>query len=181
MDSWADTNVLGKHTYVEEFVECCTITSIGFTSALRYMKYLPIANVLYAYDISYGTTIILEHNNTVYIGNDRVDFLTNPIQSEEYGNRVDLIPRDYYIYQEGFQYIILNDWTMIPILYYGILPDIPARETNPEEIYERERVKMSPQDPWDTYTEAGNFSSVSLDYFNIDEIAILYEQMNPIY
>ena len=110
-----------------------------------------------------------------------VDFLANPIQSKEYGNREDLRPRDYYNNQEGCQSIILNNGTMITILYDGILPYILARRPNLEELYERERVYMSPRYPWDSYKEGGNLSSVSLDYLDINEIAILYEQTDPIY
>ena len=58
------------------------------------MKYLPISNIIYAYDLSYGTTIILDHTKKSYMGNDMAESLANPIPSKESGNRVDLRPRE---------------------------------------------------------------------------------------
>ena len=133
---WADTSWLGKYAYVEEFFEGRTVTDTGFTSTLGSMKYLPIANIMYAYDISYETTIILEHNNTIYMGNDIFDSLYNPIQSKESDNRVDLISKYNKGYQEGFQSAILKNGTVITILYDGVLPCITVRPPIHEEIYE---------------------------------------------
>ena len=50
LDYWDDTSSSGKHSYVEEFVEGCTITATGLTSVIRSMKDLHIKNLLYAYD-----------------------------------------------------------------------------------------------------------------------------------
>jgi hypothetical protein len=57
LDTWADTSCSGKHAYVESFIEGKTVNATGFTSSLGTMKDLPIANVLYAYDMNDGTTI----------------------------------------------------------------------------------------------------------------------------
>ena len=94
MDYWAYTSCSGKHSYVEEFVAGCTIPAIGFTIAIGSTEDVPIENVLYVYDLSYGTTIILEHKNKICMGNDMFNFLANPIQSEEYGNTVEMRPRE---------------------------------------------------------------------------------------
>ena len=40
---------------------------------------------------------------------------------------------------------------------------------------------MSPHDPWYQYNEAGKWLFVSLENLDINEIANLYEQMDPIY
>ena len=125
-----------KHEYVEDFDEGCNITTTGFTSAPGSIKCLPIENVLYEYDISDGTTIILDHNNTIYMGNDIFDSLYNPIQSKESDNRVDLISKYNKGYQEGFQSAILKNGTVITILYDGVLPCITVRPPIHEEIYE---------------------------------------------
>ena len=93
LDSWADTSCSGKHAFVDEFILGKSVTATGFTSSLGSMKNLPLANVLYAYDTNRGTTLLLEHSNTIYLGNDMEDSLANPIQSEECGNRVDLRPK----------------------------------------------------------------------------------------
>ena len=81
MDSWGGTSFSVKHAYVEEFVEGIIVNATGFTIALRYMKYPPISNLLYACDLSDGTTIILDHKNTIYMVNDIVESLYNPIQT----------------------------------------------------------------------------------------------------
>ena len=80
MDYLADTSCLGKHSYVEEFVVGCTIPDIGFTIAIGSTKDVPIENVLYVYDLSYVTTVILEHKNKKSMGNDMFNFPANPIQ-----------------------------------------------------------------------------------------------------
>ena len=98
-------------------VNVCTVTATGSTSELRCMKDRTITNILYAYHLPYGTTIILdqtntintvndmihslytiilEHNNTSSMVNDMVESLANLIKSKEYGKRVVLIPREYY-------------------------------------------------------------------------------------
>ena len=64
---WADTSFLGKRAYVEEFVEGRSITDTVFTSELGSMKHPTITNLLYVYDLSDETTIILEHNLTIYM------------------------------------------------------------------------------------------------------------------
>ena len=63
-DTWADTSCSGKHAYVDSFVMGKSVTVTGLSSMLGSMKNLPVANVLYAYDTKYGTTLLLEHNNT---------------------------------------------------------------------------------------------------------------------
>ena len=80
MDSWDDTNLSGKHPYVEDFFEDRTVTATGFTIELRSMKDLAIANVLYTYYLSDGTIIILDNNNTIYMGNYMVNLIAHPIQ-----------------------------------------------------------------------------------------------------
>ena len=65
MDSWSDARFSGKHTYVEDFVKVHTITATGFTNAIGYMIYLPVANIVYAYDLLDGTNIILDHNSPI--------------------------------------------------------------------------------------------------------------------
>ena len=87
LDSWADKGCSGRHAYVEEFVIGKTVTATGFSSALGKLDNLPYAHVLYAYDHEEGQVVLLEHNNTIYTGNNMDDVLPNPIQSEEAGMR----------------------------------------------------------------------------------------------
>ena len=80
----------GKHPHVEEFVLGKTVTAKGFSSSLGKLDNLPVANILYAYYHAKGSVILLEHNNVIYMGDNMVDSLSNPVQSEEAGVGVDL-------------------------------------------------------------------------------------------
>ena len=96
IDTWADTSCAGKHAHVVEFIEGLLVTATGFTSSLGKMENLPIANVVYAYDSRNGSTILLESNNCIYLGDEMQDSLINPIQSEEADIRMDVRPKRYY-------------------------------------------------------------------------------------
>ena len=52
---WTDTICSVKHDFVEEFIEGQTVIETGFTSYLGTIKDLPIDNVFYVYDTTYGT------------------------------------------------------------------------------------------------------------------------------
>ena len=88
------------------------------------MDNLHYAHVLYAYDHQDGTTLIIEHNNTIYLGEDMEDSLCNHIQSEEAGTRVDIRSRHYYKDSDGLQSAMFPDGTIISILNDGVLPYI---------------------------------------------------------
>ena len=56
---------------------------------------LPIVHVLYAFDKEYVTVVLLEHNNTIYIGDDMIYSLDIPIQCRDNNLRIDLRPQIY--------------------------------------------------------------------------------------
>ena len=89
-DSWADSCCAGKHAYVDSFVEGKFINASGFSTALGKLENLPIANVIYAHDLENGEVILLENHNAIYMGNDMVDSLVNPIHMEESGVHLDI-------------------------------------------------------------------------------------------
>ena len=43
------------------------VTYTGFYSSMGLFKDRNISNVLYVYDTSYGTNILLDHNNIIYM------------------------------------------------------------------------------------------------------------------
>ena len=90
IDSWADIGCSGRHAHVEEFVIGKTVSATGFSPSLGKLDNLRYANVLYAYNHQDGTTLIIEYNNTIYLGRDMEDSLCNPIQSKEAGTKVDI-------------------------------------------------------------------------------------------
>ena len=151
LDTWADTGCSGKHAYVEEFLIGKTVTAMGFSSSLGKLDNLPYANVLYAYDHEDGSVLILEHNNTIYLGDAMQDSLANPIQSEEIGVRVDLRSRQYYGDDMKVQRIKFPSGIILSILYEGALPYIPVRRPTPSEIEYGVRLELTSRDEWDPY------------------------------
>ena len=75
---------------MDEFIVGKTVTATGFSSLLGKLDNLPYAHVLYAYDYGEGSIILLEHNNAIYMGDNMDDSMSNPIQSEEAGVKVDM-------------------------------------------------------------------------------------------
>ena len=180
IDTWADTSCAGKHAYVEEFIEGASVTATGFTHSLGKLENLPIANVVYAYDYNDGTTILLENNNAIYLGDAMNDSLLNPIQSEENDVRIDIRPRRYYPNDPLAQTVTFSDGTTLPVLYDGVLPYLPVRRPTANELDSCRRLEISSRYKWDPYVLHGSFSQVSHDHehdpsFIIDEL-----QLDPI-
>ena len=173
IDTWADTSCAGKHAFVEEFIEGKTVTATGFTSSLGSMANLPIANVVYAYDALDGTVILLECNNSIYLGDSMTDSLMNPIQAEEVEVRVDTRPKRYYPNDIGCQSLTFPDGTIIPVLYDGVLPYIPIRRPTKEEVHHCRRLEMSSRYPWDPFLLNGEFSAVSSGIETLDTAKIV--------
>ena len=95
---------------------------MGFSSSLGKLYNLAYAHVLYAYDHEDESVLLLEHNNTIYLGDAIQDNLSNPIQSEEIGVRIDLRPKYYHNKDGQAQSITFPNGTILPILYEGVLP-----------------------------------------------------------
>ena len=134
IDLYADTSCSGKYAYVEEFIEGKQITATSFSSSLGTMKGLPMANVTFAYDMNDGSTILLEHNNTIYLGNKMEDCLANPIQCEENGVKIDIRPKSYYPNETTAQTLHLADGIVLPLQYNGVLPFLPVRRPTNDEL-----------------------------------------------
>ena len=170
IDSWADSCCSGKHAYVESFIEGKFINATGFSASLGKLENLPIANVLYAYDCDDGSTIILENNNTIYMGDDMIDSLVNPIHMEESNVHVDIRPRRYYNNEPMSQQITFHDGFTIPVMYDGVLPYIPIRRPTTIEIEECNRYQLTNTVNWNPHSfDQSYFASVSSqdDVFNI--------------
>ena len=119
IDSWVDTSCSEKYSDVDEFVKGKTVMDTRFYSYLVSRKYLTIANVLYEYDTLDRTTIILEHNNTIYMG-DMMEYpLTNTLQSEDNGIHIEI---GAYPDDSGAQNVTLPYDTIIPIIYDHVIP-----------------------------------------------------------
>ena len=93
LDSWSETVCSVKHAYVDEFGEGNSVNVTGFTSNLVSIDKFPIAHILCVFDKEDATVVFLEQNNTICMGDDMVDSLSNPIQYKDNYVRVDLRPK----------------------------------------------------------------------------------------
>ena len=182
IDSWADTGCAGKHAFVEEFVEGKTVTATGFTASLGSVSNLPIVNAVYAYDSAEGEVLLLECNNSIYLGDKMDDSLINPVQAEEAGIHIDLRPSRYYPSNIGCQTISFPDGTILPILFDGVLPYLPVRRPTKDEVQHSRRLTMSDRSLWDPFLLHGSFSAASsnLDSYDINELMDNLNDYDPI-
>ena len=153
-DTWADTSCSGRHAYVEAFVEGRMVTATGFSSSLGQLENLHIAHVIYAYDMPNGQVILLENNNTIFMGDNMNDSLIIPVQCKDNNVHVDVRPAKYYPeLHNQTQCITFSDGLKIPIEYDGVLPFLSIRRPTPEELDTCERRSLTSTDEWDP----GNF------------------------
>ena len=68
--------MVGKHAYVEEFIEGKLVSAKGYSEEIPAKNNLKIANVLYAYDHPMsGQVFFLRFNHSVYLGSKKNDSL----------------------------------------------------------------------------------------------------------
>ncbi len=151
-DSGADTCCAGRHAYVEEFVEGKTVTAHGFSSSLKTLPNLPIANVCYAYDAPTGETFMLEVNNAIYLGSEMEDSLLCPNQCRVNGVEIDTRPPEFVPGSNtaGKMRAPTLDYDF-SIDHHGPIPYIRVRRPRPDELLSCERVQLTPHDEWDPY------------------------------
>ena len=114
-DSWADTGCSGENAYVDEFVEGNCVNVTGITPTLVSIDNLPIAHLLYVFDKEYVTVVLFEHNHTIYMGDNMIDSLCNPIQYEDNDVIVDLSPKVYYSNNDNSNLITFLGGNSIPV------------------------------------------------------------------
>ena len=146
VDSWADTCCADRHCYVEEFVEGKVVNATGFTPSLGAINSLPIAHVLYAFDAPNSLVYILECNNAIYLGEEMIDSLMNPIQCEENNFKADIRPQAHHPSCDSAQSIQFNDGTTLQLLYDGVLPYLPIRRPTKSEIHYCKRLTLTSHD-----------------------------------
>ena len=124
IDSWADTSVVGRHAFINTFIDGKSVTAQGFASSLPSIKNIPIVNCNFAYDTGDGKTYILELNNALFLGKDMEHSLICPNQCEDNGVRIDLRPVKYYPDCPTASTISAPDDIILPIQHKGPLPFI---------------------------------------------------------
>ena len=177
IDSWADTCCAGKHCYVEEFVEGKMVNATGFTPSLGTVSNLPIVHALYAYNSPDGEVFLIECNNSIYLGEDMIDSLVNPIQCEENNVRVDIRPRAYYPNCPTAQSLQFENGMQLALHYDGVLPYLPVRRPTPDEVHHCQRLVLTSKDLWDPYVLNGSFSSLT-SYEHNDESYVTHNLYN---
>ena len=120
-DSWDDTGFLGKHAYDDEFFQGKSVNVTLLKSTLGYNDNLPIAHSLYAFDQQYGTVVVIEYNNTIYMGDKMINSLDNPIQCKYNDVRIDVRPKVYYHNSNNAHSITFPYVTSIPVEYDVVL------------------------------------------------------------
>ena len=70
--------------------------------------------------------VFLEHNSTIYMGYDMIDYLDKPIKCEDNDVIIDLRPKVYDPNNNNAQLINFSDGTSILVDYGGVLPCIAA-------------------------------------------------------
>ena len=122
LDYWADTGFPDKHPYVDEFIDGKGVNVTGFTYTLVSIDNLPIAHVLYTFDKDDETVVFIEHNNTIYMGDDMIDPLDKPIHCEDNDVRIDLHPKVNDPNNNNAQSTTLPYGSSISVDYDGVLP-----------------------------------------------------------
>ena len=158
--SWSGTGFSVKYSYVDEFVEGKSVNVTKSTSTLGYIYDLPISHVLYTFDKEDVTVFLIEHNNTIYMNENIIDSLSNPIQCEDNDVRVYLRPKVYYPNNNNKQSINFPDESSIPFEYNGVLPCIAVRKPNNYEVEHCEWISLTSKFNWGPYGKVGNFSKV---------------------
>ena len=115
LNSWSDTFFPVKHAYVDEFVEVNIFSITGFTYTLGKIYNLLISHVFYKFYKEDGTVVFLENNNTIYMGDDIICSLANPIKCEDNYVKVELRTKLYYHNKNNEHFITFPDGTSIPV------------------------------------------------------------------
>ena len=78
--------------------------------------------MIYTCNSTNSTTIVLEGNNSIYVGDDMLDSLMNSIQLENHNVRVDVCLKRFYPGDDLVQTVTFADGMVLLLLYNGILP-----------------------------------------------------------
>ena len=163
IDSYADTSCAGAHAWVIEFVEGTKVSAQGFASSQGPIEDLTVAHVAYAYDTPTGETIILEVNNSLYLGHLMDGSLLNPIQCMEHGIQIDTRPRKFYPQDDGVQSVRIPSLEcVIPVDYHGPLPYLPIRRPTADEMERCRHFAITSREHWDPYA-LGQLSMHAVD------------------
>ena len=112
------------------------------------------------FDKEDGTVVLIEHKNTIYMGDNMIDSLANPIQCGDNDARIDLRPKLYNTKNNNAESINSPDGTSNPVEYYGVLPCISVRKLSKYKVGNCEQIALTSKLNWDLYGKGGSFSKV---------------------
>ena len=151
-DSFADTCCAGRHVRVESFVEGKSVTASGFANTMESIKDLPIANVLFAYDLPDGEVFILRVNNCIYLGEAMEDSLLCLNQCRENGIQIYTRPKVYCPNDKTAESICCPEsGKTFPIQHHGPLPFLLVRHPTQNETMSCEYIDLTMDSEWEPY------------------------------
>ena len=150
-DSYANMCCAGRHARVESFIEGKTVTATGFSNSMPAMENLPLANVLYAFNLSHGEVYILQVNNSIYLGDMMEDSLLCPNQCRDRGIEIDTRPK-VYCNKESAQTVSCPEHGIkLNIKHHGPLPFLPVQRPTIEETLTCMYIDLVPEEEWNHY------------------------------
>ena len=104
------------------------------------------------------------------MGDDKNDYLANPIQCEDNDMRVDLGPKLYYPNNNNTQSITFPYGNPIPVEYNGVLPCTEECKTTKYEVENCKQIAVTSKFDWDPYGKGESFSKVEAHYNDIESV-----------
>ena len=158
LDTWADSSVVGRHAYINSYVDGKSVTASGFASSLPSLNNIPIVNCTFAYDGEDGQVYLLEVNNALYLGNEMEHSLLCPNQCEDNDIRIDLRPSRYYPDSPTASTLASHDGIVLPIHHKGPLPYLSVRHPTSDELLSCRTIQLTATHDWNPYELGYDFS-----------------------
>ena len=113
--------------------------------------------------------VFLEHNNNIYMGDNMIDSLANPIQCEDNYVRFELRRKLYYPYNNNAHFITFPD-DFNPSWVQWIFPCITVHKPTKYEVENCEQIALTSKLDWDAYGKWGSFSKVESHSNDIESV-----------
>ena len=124
--------------------------------------------------------VLLEHNNTIYMGDNIIDSLANPIQCEDNDVRGDSRPKVYDPNNNNAQSINFSDGASITVEHDVVLACIAVRKTIKYKVVNCEQIDLTSKFNRDPYGKVGSFSKVEAHLNDIESVLESFEGRYPI-
>ena len=95
--------------------------------------------------------VLLEHNNTIYMGDNMIDSLANPVQCEDNDVRFGLRLNVYYPNNNNAHLINFPDGTLIPVDDDGVIPFIVVCKPTKYNVEYCKRISLTSKSDLDPY------------------------------